>query len=103
MLAPMTLPPASKSISTNFPNLLELSFRTVFALPKASKRGFDSSTCKGNHRLYFSSALSTDLVWRPESGRSHLFFNGGLLAHVIQQLGMLRLKLRLLPRLLWGL
>lgn len=44
MLAPDTLPAPSKSISTNLPNLEELSLRTVFAFPKASNSGLDSST-----------------------------------------------------------
>ena len=45
MLAPDTRPAPSKSISTNFPKREELSLRTVLALPKASSRGLDSSTC----------------------------------------------------------
>lgn len=34
-----------KNILINFPNLLELSFLTVFAFPKASNKGFESKTC----------------------------------------------------------
>ena len=45
MLAPVTRPAPSKSISTNFPKREELSFLTVLALPKASSSGLDSSTC----------------------------------------------------------
>ena len=48
MQAPDTRPATSKSISTNLPKREELSLRTVFALPNASSRGLDSSTCS-NH------------------------------------------------------
>lgn len=38
---------SSRKISTNFPNLLELSFLTVLALPKDSSRGVASRNCRG--------------------------------------------------------
>ena len=43
--APMRKPSLSKSISMNFPNLDELSFLTVRALPNASKIGLLCKTC----------------------------------------------------------
>lgn len=36
---------SSRKISTNFPNLLELSFLTVLALPKDSSKGVASRIC----------------------------------------------------------
>ena len=44
MAAPVTLPAASNEISVNLPNLEELSFLDVLALPNASSRGLDSKT-----------------------------------------------------------
>jgi hypothetical protein len=46
--APEIRPSLLNWISTNLPKREELSLRTVFALPKASSSGFDSSTC--SHR-----------------------------------------------------
>lgn len=39
---------SSRKISTNFPNLLELSFLTVLALPKDSSKGVASRICCGD-------------------------------------------------------
>lgn len=39
---------SSRKISTNFPNLLELSFLTVLALPKDSSKGVASRICHGD-------------------------------------------------------
>ena len=45
MAAPVTRPAGSNEISTNLPKREELSLREVLALPKASSKGLDSSTC----------------------------------------------------------
>ena len=45
MAAPVTRPAGSNEISVNFPKREELSLREVLALPKASSKGLDSSTC----------------------------------------------------------
>jgi len=42
--APLRMPSLVNLISTNLPNLLELSFLTVRALPKLSRMGFELST-----------------------------------------------------------
>ena len=45
MAAPLILSSSSNKISVNLPNLDELSFLTVLALPNASNNGFVSKTC----------------------------------------------------------
>ena len=45
MSAPASLPLDMKCIRMNLPNREELSFRTVFALPKDSKTGLVWTTC----------------------------------------------------------
>lgn len=43
---------SSRKISTNFPNLLELSFLTVLALPKDSSKGVASRICHGDGKSW---------------------------------------------------
>lgn len=43
---------SSRKISTNFPNLLELSFLTVLALPKDSSKGVASRICRGDGKSW---------------------------------------------------
>lgn len=54
---------SSRKISTNFPNLLELSFLTVLALPKDSSKGVASRICH-SHRENCGVSLGTPTCHR---------------------------------------
>lgn len=61
MFAPAMLPSGAKLMRMNFPNLLELLFRCVCALPNASKIGFACKICR-------SSSPSRPFAVKPEPG-----------------------------------
>ena len=69
MAAPVTRPAGSNEISTNLPKREELSLREVLALPKASSKGLDSSTCSRQsycgERLGVAGRLQQDSALAP--------------------------------------
>ena len=63
MSAPASLPLDMKCIRMNLPNREELSFRTVFALPKDSKTGLVWTTCSSKFAFFASVLLHNVSFW----------------------------------------